>query len=1146
MKKFLLFVLVASILLSAGAVASSPIATLLLPTGNSVQIVCEGEDVAIFVEKQDKSGLISCLVVLPTPTPEPTVVLPTVTPSPTQTPPVMPTGTPTSVVTPLPSVGVPVTVNVPFVEAPNVLPLLDANSRAVVWAGKMSPIGGYGQLRLTSDTSGVYFYTQIMTPTLSSGGSFTLKIGNFLENVRHGSPARFTYSSRCTGDACRGWGASGLIPWSEIGPVGESVDFRFIVPNGEVFGTLNFGLPDYLGSTIVPDAVFTATLKQDAVVGGGTDCAADNDPNNNQDPVTGIAPDYDFWWKTWGSENVGFYGDKIINMGNFPWAIAQNQWDIADWPCYAKYIFEINEVALPVGAQVISATLNVYHFGDPGYGSGYAPDGTKDTIFQIYPVKESWSEDTVTWDNFPTALENISWTMVKPREVCEAAGSCWEQFDVTELYRRNQLSAIMYTAAGQYHSGKQFYSSEGALPPFVTLGVKLPATPTPVLPTATSTPFPPTPTVTPTPVIPVIFDDFNRQILGDNWRNLGGYILKNNALALDGSTALLWQNLTLTGTQRVTVTFEAINTSAREIAIVLASNSDASKLIEMVYSPKSTFCQPWTFSGSWTPYPSVPCSFSPGDSFSASLDQNGVAAFYKNGIKLGEKSIEVPYTGPAYVGLWGLEANETIVDNFQAVGIVNNTQPTPSPTVTPIIVLPTLTPAPPTTTPVAGSSKTYYVSKTGSDSNSGTSLTQAWATFKKAWPFLMPGDTLLIGDGVYTQNIAPDIRSGLPGKPITIKALNDGKVTIDCNFQCENVRIGDNWGPNGNAATQYYVVEGLVLLRGNEAAVRVLGDNNIFKRISAYDINTNTNSKTFLIWGNNNLVEDSVAAGSGRYMFITFDRNNNTFRRVFSMWGSWDGKNFCGVEWPNGNNIGVYNSNNTIVENSIAYGRALTGVLVQANHDAVSANNNKILGTMSLLQGRDYNGSVWNYDSSNWPSLNRPGPTFNPYGAPCDDNIIDWNHGYARTGFSVWGQGTVKDNIFRDILAISNVGTGLSAAQPYENGAKSNNVIDYATMLNNGADIPSWEAAQGGNIAIRMSGINNPTNSKIANSPWNNGEGARFQYRYEDGVLTNIPLLPWPMEERIKSELGISVNEVITTAIKAGNGESVVWPVPTR
>lgn len=35
--------------------------------------------------------------------------------------------------------------------------------------------------------------------------------------------------------------------------------------------------------------------------------------------------------------------------------------------------------------------------------------------------------------------------------------------------------------------------------------------------------------------------------------------------------------------------------------------------------------------------------------------------------------------------------------------------------------------------------------------------------------------------------------------------------------------------------------------------------------------------------------------------------------------------------------------------------------------------------------------------------------------------------------------------------------------------------------------------------------------------------GAEILYQYVDGKLTNVPLWPWPMEDRIKAETGYSV-----------------------
>jgi hypothetical protein len=118
----------------------------------------------------------------------------------------------------------------------------------------------------------------------------------------------------------------------------------------------------------------------------------------------------------------------------------------------------------------------------------------------------------------------------------------------------------------------------------------------------------------------------------------------------------------------------------------------------------------------------------------------------------------------------------------------------------------------------------------------------------------------------------------------------------------------------------------------------------------------------------------------------------------------------------------------------------------------------------------------------------------------------------TRTGFELWGQGTVTDNVYRDVLAAGNVGYGFSVARPYGAGGVRT-VIDHATIYNNG----------GGNLLLDGSDVT-ITNSRIAGTQYaSQGEGARFQYRYVDRQLTNQPLLPWPMEGRARAELGVSV-----------------------
>ena len=75
---------------------------------------------------------------------------------------------------------------------------------------------------------------------------------------------------------------------------------------------------------------------------------------------------------------------------------------------------------------------------------------------------------------------------------------------------------------------------------------------------------------------------------------------------------------------------------------------------------------------------------------------------------------------------------------------------------------------------------TYYISPTGSDSNNGTSLATAFATFAQAVAVVQPGDTVLIGAGTYHQVLnVLNVPGGATGKPITFGSYGDGPVVID-------------------------------------------------------------------------------------------------------------------------------------------------------------------------------------------------------------------------------------------------------------------------------------------------------------------------------------------------------------------------------
>jgi hypothetical protein len=433
---------------------------------------------------------------------------------------------------------------------------------------------------------------------------------------------------------------------------------------------------------------------------------------------------------------------------------------------------------------------------------------------------------------------------------------------------------------------------------------------------------------------------------------------------------------------------------------------------------------------------------------------------------------------------------------------------------------------------------TFYISPTGNDAASGRSPAQAWATFDRAWQGIYPGDTLILLDGIYYQRLNPNRRNGEPGNPITIKALNDGQAIIDGQYQRVPLKLGNTWpGPIGN----YFVIEGIVARNSNDYVIVIDGgQHNVLRRVSAYNANTDTNSHVIgIIWpsAQHNLLEDCVAAGTGRKMIMTYQSSNNTIRRCFTYWQEWDGREFCGVNWPNGQNVQVYHGNHNIIENNIAMGPVpQSSISIQANSSNAVAVGNQVLGSITINAGMNPDGTVKEWGNS------RPQPT------SCT-GMEDFNWPNRRSGFSLHGQGTLRDNLFQDIFSWGNAGLGV--VRGTSSGTAINNHVVRATVYNNGIDNPCgpWPCLYGGiDTDMRQNAIDNFTSVQDSliekvfidwpnypSGPRNlatmNGEGARLTHRYVDGVLTNEPLWPWPMEARIQAEMGISVTDLITNII---------------
>lgn len=435
----------------------------------------------------------------------------------------------------------------------------------------------------------------------------------------------------------------------------------------------------------------------------------------------------------------------------------------------------------------------------------------------------------------------------------------------------------------------------------------------------------------------------------------------------------------------------------------------------------------------------------------------------------------------------------------------------------------------PITVSDGSSGSIFYLSPDGNDSADGRSAATAWATFDRAWDDIYPGDTLILLDGVYRQSLWPNERDGEPGNPIIVRAQNDGKAIIDGEGVRVPIQLGQAWpGRVGN----WYVIEGVVArngdrvpddnerLEGSGSVIFLPGHNNVLRRVSAYDASPDDNSIiiTFDARGSHNTVEDCVAAGTGRKAIMIYGSDYNVVRRCVAMWTRFDGRNTR--TWPWGENIDIYNADNNLIENSISLGHVPKyGITIRANADHVSASHNRILGSMALYSGKDLDGNYLKWEC--------PPPGNDP-----DDICLDieGNPGY-RVGLKFFGTGLIQNNIIRDVLMMGNASYGLSV-----NGNPTNTTMDHITIRDN--DIPS-----GSDLIENMSTGSNTISNSFIEGTSHLGEGARLEHRYVDGVLTNEPLWPWPMEQRIQDELAFSLTDFVSSIDPAIRAPSPSKPI---
>jgi MYXO-CTERM domain-containing protein len=215
--------------------------------------------------------------------------------------------------------------------------------------------------------------------------------------------------------------------------------------------------------------------------------------------------------------------------------------------------------------------------------------------------------------------------------------------------------------------------------------------------------------------------------------------------------------------------------------------------------------------------------------------------------------------------------------------------------------------------PAAAKAATLYVAKSGSDaSNACKTQATPCATISHGIASMAASDTLIIGDGTYTDPIL-NMPSGSASAYTTIRAANDWGVLIDGSAWADNYAYGVS------VSSKHYVLVRGIRVKMNQNALTndpitvTYSDHVKIQRCSASNGPISGNASTIAVGPMDSyvLVEESYAFGGSRYQFLVYQSDHVVVRRSVARNDYWNGTLQCA-------GFANYDSTTTNWQNNIA------------------------------------------------------------------------------------------------------------------------------------------------------------------------------------------------------------------------------------
>jgi hypothetical protein len=430
----------------------------------------------------------------------------------------------------------------------------------------------------------------------------------------------------------------------------------------------------------------------------------------------------------------------------------------------------------------------------------------------------------------------------------------------------------------------------------------------------------------------------------------------------------------------------------------------------------------------------------------------------------------------------------------------------------------------------AGAACTHYASPTGTGNGSSAAQPFKIVNF---WAVAKAGFTLCLLDGVYTGSASmidpPDNLRGASSNPITVRALNDGKVKLDG----QGARAPINFYLN-----EWFVVEGVNACCSNIDVVHIgYSSNIVIRRVIGWDAADRNYMIFSLNNGTNNLLEDIAGWGIGRKVIESCCNADYTTVRRF--WGRWEGSHVVGPKMV----ISLaYDNYNMTVENAIG-----------------TWSGERMKQTYTLL---DYYGNPWTGNGAGTYTDYR---VDQPYGIFGIDgfNKSDRNARAKLLGSIAYVRGSDRyapgQLVFVTKVDSFQISNTIGFIEPGTYANKMPFAL-YNLQVATGTNLSSNNlTAIGGTSSYfgsewKKSSVVQGASTSAVPSVFTSNSGANVCYRYENGTLTNQPLWPWPMNQRIidatveSGRAAVDVTKTIEsmfgTIPAACKGGTTVTPVP--